>query len=124
MIEEGRFVAMFHHWTNATPFGSNEKFAFHVIRFDDNDLIAEHWSVMKDVNLQESDSDIVVPTQLHKTLRDGEFTLSIAEGLLNGKPAALYDLHRLKNGALTERWSIYQEIPTEKHANSNTMFGF
>jgi predicted SnoaL-like aldol condensation-catalyzing enzyme len=47
MYQEGRFVFMQHIWHNAQPFGFDlMSVSFHVIRFDDSNLIAEHWSVM------------------------------------------------------------------------------
>jgi predicted SnoaL-like aldol condensation-catalyzing enzyme len=48
MIQEGRFVIMHHIWHNATPFGYDQAIAFHIIRFDEDCLIAEHWNVMQE----------------------------------------------------------------------------
>lgn len=45
IVHDGHFVAMHHHWTNATPFGKDEMVAFHVIRFNASGRIAEHWNV-------------------------------------------------------------------------------
>lgn len=49
IFQDGAYVVMHHHWRNAAPFGADEKVAFHIIRFDQRGLIAEHWSVMTDV---------------------------------------------------------------------------
>lgn len=48
IFEDGPYVIMHHLWKNAIPFGADEKVAFHIIRFDQEDLIAEHWSIMAD----------------------------------------------------------------------------
>jgi predicted SnoaL-like aldol condensation-catalyzing enzyme len=46
MLNDGKHVIMHHRWDNATPFGADKMVAFHIIRFNDQGLIAEHWSVM------------------------------------------------------------------------------
>lgn len=48
IFQDGSHVIMHHLWKNAVPFGADEKIAFHIIRFDHDGLIAEHWSVMMD----------------------------------------------------------------------------
>lgn len=48
IFQDGDHVIMHHRWRNAFPFGSAEKIAFHIIRFDNSGLIAEHWSVMNE----------------------------------------------------------------------------
>jgi predicted SnoaL-like aldol condensation-catalyzing enzyme len=50
LICDGDFVAMHHVWKNATPFGASEMVAFHIVRFDEDELIAEHWNVMSTLN--------------------------------------------------------------------------
>lgn len=49
IFQDGSHVIMHHLWQNAIPFGAPEKAAFHIIRFDQAGLIAEHWSVMSDL---------------------------------------------------------------------------
>lgn len=196
LFQDGPYVIMHHLWTNAAPFGADEKVAFHIIRFADNGLIAEHWSVMTDPakpnpsgrtlidgptkteNLHESERNKQLVRELFARLTRGEskyfekelapffapdfrqhhpeigdgltafsaalrrgdllpvyrrqhrifgagcFVLSISEGILNGRPTALYDLFRLEKGQIVEQWMVYQEIPSEGVANRNTMFGF
>lgn len=46
MLEDGQHVIMHHRWENAQPFGHARSAAFHIIRFDSNSKIAEHWNVM------------------------------------------------------------------------------
>jgi len=47
MIEDGDFVAMHNHWTNASPFGGDNLVAFDIYRFDENGKIAEHWDALQ-----------------------------------------------------------------------------
>ena len=49
IFQDGDHVIMHHLWQQAIPFGADQKVAFHIIRFDQNGLIAEHWSVMTDL---------------------------------------------------------------------------
>lgn len=63
MLQDGPFIVMHHVWKNAQPFGHAELAAFHIIRIDESDLIAEHWSVM---------AELVGPNASGRTLVDGE----------------------------------------------------
>src|SRR5690606_3971674 len=63
IFQDGDHAIMHHLWKNAYPFGSDQKAAFHVIRFDEEGLIAEHWNVM---------ADITAPNPSGRTLLDGE----------------------------------------------------
>ncbi|OEK08278.1 hypothetical protein A8C32_02135 [Flavivirga aquatica] len=196
MLEDGQYIIMHHKWTNAVPFGFDETAAFHIIRFDKNGLIAEHWNVMtkmassnisgrsllsgetevKDLNKTESNKskintlfnklinegvekivdtlpqffhadfhqhnvlltdgikgliqaipdDSLFPRykKQHAVFGEGNFVLSISEGLLSGKNSVLYDLFRLEEGKIAAHWNIYEDIPTQNLANNNTMFNF
>ena len=55
---------------------------------------------------------------------EGDFVLTISEGIWNEKRQAFYDLLRFENGKAVEHWDVIQEIPTEGLANNNGMFGF
>lgn len=46
MFEDDSHVIMHHLWKNATPMGAEEMVAFHIVRFDAQGLIAEHWSAL------------------------------------------------------------------------------
>lgn len=90
IFEDGPFVIMHHLWKNAIPFGAEEKVAFHIIRFDQEGLIAEHWSVMTDVapknssgrtlidgpreieNLEETDKNKEKVVELFSAINKGE----------------------------------------------------
>lgn len=60
----------------------------------------------------------------HRVFSEGNFTLSISEGIFQGAPSAIYDLFRFENERIAEHWRIAQQIPTVSPANNNTMFGF
>ncbi len=196
MLEDGQHIIMHHKWINAAPFGFDETAAFHIIRFDSNGLVAEHWNVMteltspnasgrslldgateiKDIeiteinkskikdlfkiltsenvekiidvipmffktdfqqhNLQLADGvqslveaiedESIVPRYIkqHAVFGEGNFVLSISEGMLSGKNTACYDLFQLEDGKIAAHWNIYQGIPTENLANDNTMFNY
>jgi predicted SnoaL-like aldol condensation-catalyzing enzyme len=66
MLTDGRYVAMQHLWTRARPLGAAEMAAFHIIRFDADDLIAEHWSVM---------AELAPLNPSRRSLLDGETTI-------------------------------------------------
>jgi predicted SnoaL-like aldol condensation-catalyzing enzyme len=63
MLEHDPYIIMHHRWQNAEPFGAKETAAFHVIRFDDDGLIAEHWNVM---------TPLLPPNPSGRSLLDGE----------------------------------------------------
>jgi predicted SnoaL-like aldol condensation-catalyzing enzyme len=121
ILQEGAFVAMHHLWHNAHAFGAPQMLAFHVIRFDDEGLIAEHWSVMMPTppDARPSVPEELIYERQHKVLREGDLSLTISEGQHGGRASAIYDLRR---GA--EHWQIINEIPSGDVANQNTMFGF
>lgn len=154
IMQDGDYVFMHHKWINAIPFGAQTMVAFHVIRFNEEGLIAEHWNVISKIELSNIEGEtkiidldktmenklivinliesLILDTKdskikfqkLHKVLGEGNFVLSIAEGSSNGQAFALYDLFRLHNGKIVEKWNVYQPIPTKNIANNNTMFNF
>ena len=63
-------------------------------------------------------------TKIHKVLGEGNFVLTVSEGLWNGTNNVFYDLLRFEKGKAVEHWDVIQPIPTEGLANPNTMFGF
>lgn len=64
-------------------------------------------------------------TKIHKVLGEGNFILTISEGLWDGgKPHVFYDLFRMHDGKVVEHWDVIQAIPTEGQAHANGMFGF
>ncbi len=185
ILQDGSFIIMHHQWENAIPFGAQDIQAFHIIRFDENNKIAEHWSAMMEIpsgtNPMAGETEIgdfereieyrSLISRLHNELNTGEiasidkfyedsftchqpllgsdlrsvksslrcdfeylkqhrifaegnFVLSISEGYFKSKHSAIYDLYCLKNGLISEQWTVLQDIPKENLANSNGMFGF
>ena len=61
---------------------------------------------------------------MHKVIGQGNFVLTINEGVWHQKPHVFYDLFRVDAGKVVEHWDVIQEIPTEGLANDNGMFGF
>ncbi|USD67545.1 nuclear transport factor 2 family protein [Vibrio sp. SCSIO 43136] len=61
----------------------------------------------------------------HKILGEGNFVLSISEGIFLGKDVAFYDLFRLDNGMIVEHWDTIENIPPRSEwKNDNGKFGF
>lgn len=62
-------------------------------------------------------------TQLHQVIGQGDFVLTVSEGLFDGQPTAFYDLFRVENGKIAEHWDVVEAIlPEEKRKNSNNRF--
>lgn len=60
---------------------------------------------------------------LKMLLGEGNFVLAVAEGTQNGNPAALYDLFRIENGKIAERWDVIEPtLPRDQWQNSNGKF--
>jgi predicted SnoaL-like aldol condensation-catalyzing enzyme len=55
----------------------------------------------------------------HKILGEGNFVLSVSEGLFMKKHVSFYDLFRIEDGKVVEHWDTIQEIPA-KHKWQNT----
>ncbi|ABZ76731.1 conserved hypothetical protein [Shewanella halifaxensis HAW-EB4] len=61
----------------------------------------------------------------HKVLGEGNFVVSISEGVFANEHVAFYDLFRLDNGKIVEHWDTIETIPAQsewKHTNGK--FGF
>lgn len=63
--------------------------------------------------------------RIHKVLGDGNFVLTVSEGILGSKHSSFYDLFRVENGKIAEHWDTIEAIPP-KHLwkNNNGKFGF
>lgn len=57
----------------------------------------------------------------HHTVADGNFVMTISEGVIGSQRTAFYDLWRVENGMLAEHWDVIQPIP-EFMPHSNGMF--
>lgn len=80
--------------------------------------------IIEAVEYLSSQNNMFQYTQIHKVLGEGNFVLTVSEGVWNGKRQAFYDLFRFEDGLAVEHWDVIQEIPTEGMANTNGMFGF
>jgi predicted SnoaL-like aldol condensation-catalyzing enzyme len=61
----------------------------------------------------------------HLILGEGNFVLSVTEGIFMKEKVAFYDLFRIENGMIVEHWDTIQTILPETEAkNSNGKFGF
>ena len=60
---------------------------------------------------------------LHRVLAEGDFVLCVSEGRFGGRHAALYDLLRLEDGHIVERWNTVEHIaPRSEWRNDNGKF--
>lgn len=76
MLNDGQYVIMHHQWDNATPFGFDTTAAFHIIRFNEQGFIAEHWNVM---------TALGAPNTSGRNLIDGETTIDDLDKTLQNK---------------------------------------
>lgn len=62
--------------------------------------------------------------KLHKVLGEGNFVLTISEGVFGkGVHSSFYDLFRVEDGLIVEHWDIIEPIlPKEMHKNNNGKF--
>ncbi|RCX16403.1 putative SnoaL-like aldol condensation-catalyzing enzyme [Fontibacillus phaseoli] len=62
-------------------------------------------------------------THVHQVIGQGDFVLTVSEGLFDGQPTAFFDMFRVENGKIAEHWDVIEGIlPTEKRKNSNSRF--
>ncbi len=67
------------------------------------------------------EGNAIVYTEVHQVIGEGNFVLTMSEGLLGDTPTAYYDLFRLEDGKIVEHWDVIQEIPAEM-AHDNGKF--
>ncbi len=61
----------------------------------------------------------------HLILGEGNFVLTVSEGLFLGKHVSFYDLFRIENAKIVEHWDTIEEIPLRQSwKNSNGKFNF
>jgi len=53
-----------------------------------------------------------VTESAHKVLGQGNFVLTMGEGLFDGKPTAFYDLYRLEEGKQVGHWDVWKDAPS------------
>jgi predicted SnoaL-like aldol condensation-catalyzing enzyme len=61
----------------------------------------------------------------HKILGEGNFVLSVSEGVFMKKHVSFYDLFRIEDNKIVEHWDTIEEIPSkDTWQNDNGKFGF
>lgn len=61
----------------------------------------------------------------HIILGEGNFVLSVSEGIFMKEKVAFYDLFRIENGKIVEHWDTIEKIiPDSEAKNSNGKFNF
>jgi predicted SnoaL-like aldol condensation-catalyzing enzyme len=56
--------------------------------------------------------------RVHRILGEGNFVVVQADGRKRDTPFVFYDLYRIENGVIADRWNIEQQIPaTAKNSN-------
>ncbi|MGK0298452.1 MAG: putative SnoaL-like aldol condensation-catalyzing enzyme [Gammaproteobacteria bacterium] len=61
--------------------------------------------------------------KMHRLLAEGNFVLSVSEGLLNGVHSSFYDLYRVAQDKIVEHWDTTEAIPSRnKWKNDNGKF--
>lgn len=62
-------------------------------------------------------------THLHQVIGQGDFVLTVSEGLFDGQHTSFYDLFRVEDGKIAEHWDVIEAIlPAEKRKNPNSRF--
>lgn len=61
----------------------------------------------------------------HQVLGEGNFILTVSEGIFLKEKVAFYDIFRIENGKIVEHWDVIEKILPESEAkNSNGKFNF
>ena len=65
----------------------------------------------------------MIYNKTHKILGEGNFVLTVSEGMFLKKDVTFYDLWRLENNKIVEHWDVIENIlPKEQWKNSNGKF--
>lgn len=76
----------------------------------DDDLVNLK-SYLSNLGNDDSDSVVLKYQKCHRILVEGNFVLSVCEGLVNQSPSSFFDLYRLENGLIVEHWDTTEAIP-------------
>jgi predicted SnoaL-like aldol condensation-catalyzing enzyme len=61
--------------------------------------------------------------KLHRLLAEGNFVLSVCEGILNGVHSSFYDLFRVADSKIVEHWDTIDSVPPRSEwKNENGKF--
>jgi predicted SnoaL-like aldol condensation-catalyzing enzyme len=71
----------------------------------------------------EEHSNVIRYQKCHRVLAEGNFVLSVCEGMLGDTSAAFYDLYRLEHDWIVEHWDTTEAIPpNDAWKNKNGKF--
>lgn len=66
----------------------------------------------------------MVYSENHIVLGEGNFVLSVSEGIFANEPTSFYDLFRVEAGKIVEHWDVIETIPSRSEwKNDNGKFG-
>jgi len=49
--------------------------------------------------------------EIHHVIGEGNFVLTLSDGVLGNEPTAFYDLFRLEDGLIVEHWDVIAPMP-------------
>lgn len=89
-----------------------------------NTQIADGLSGLSDAFAYMASQGIVMRyTKNHQILGQGNFVLSVSEGMFAGKETSFYDLFRIENDKIVEHWDVIETIiPKSEWRNNNGKF--
>ncbi|MBL4941882.1 MAG: hypothetical protein JKY81_09485 [Colwellia sp.] len=61
----------------------------------------------------------IIYAKIHRVLAEGNFVLSICEGLFEGQHSSFYDLFRVAEGKIVEHWDTIESIPPRTEWKNN-----
>lgn len=94
--------------------------SFHEHNPDRSDDLSEWRAILRDASTEQAGISYRL---MHRTLAEGNFVLSMCQGFLDGKDAALFDLFRLDRGRIVEHWDTVEHIaPRSEWKNTNGKF--
>ena len=69
--------------------------------------------------MDEEGSPQICYKHCHRLLAEGNFVLSVCEGLRNQVPTSFFDLYRLESGHIVEHWDTTEAIPARSQWKNN-----
>ena len=77
-----------------------------------NPRIADGLSALRSALGSPSSNELTIEyDRMHRLLAEGNFVLSVIEGLFGGVHSSFYDLFRIADGKLVEHWDTIEAVP-------------